>query len=102
MLFRSTKISNPKLIALILGSLKVKTYLENEASGSTMSNLNLKILKNLPISLPPLEIQTQIVAEIEKRMVAADALEASLKSQVINAENLRQSILKRAFEGKLL
>ena len=72
------------------------------ATGTAQLTVPLSGLRNIKIPLPPLEIQTQIVAEIEKRMVAADALEASLKSQLINAENLRQSILKRAFEGKLV
>ena len=72
------------------------------ATGTAQLTVPLSGLRNIKIPLPPLEIQTQIVAEIEKRMVAADALEASLKSQLMNAENLRQSILKRAFEGKLV
>jgi type I restriction enzyme S subunit len=70
--------------------------------GATKAGLSLNDIRNLQIPFPSLEIQTQIVAEIEKRMAGADALEASLKAQLITAENLRQSILKRAFEGKLV
>lgn len=70
--------------------------------GATKAGLSLNDIRNLQIPLPSLKIQTQIVSEIEKRMAGADALEASLKAQLINAENLRQSILKRAFEGKLV
>lgn len=74
----------------------------NVATGTAQLTVPLSGLRNIKIPLPSLKIQTQIVSEIENRMAGADALEASLKAQLINAENLRQSILKRAFEGKLV
>ncbi len=74
----------------------------NVATGTAQLTVPLSGLRNIKIPLPPIKIQTQIVSEIEKRMAGADALEASLKAQLINAENLRQSILKRAFEGRLV
>ena len=51
--------------------------------------------------LPPLAEQAQIVAEVERRLSIADEIEASLDAEMKRAERLRQSILKRAFEGKL-
>jgi type I restriction enzyme S subunit len=46
--------------------------------------------------------QTQIVQEIESRLSVCDQLEATLTENLDKAEALRQSILKRAFEGKLV
>ena len=54
------------------------------------------------IMLPPLKQQTKIVEEIEKRFSEADNLEKAIDESLAKSETLRQSILKQAFEGKLL
>ena len=62
-----------------------------------------KFLEDLLIPLPPtLSEQHRIVSEIEKRLSVADKLEESIATALQQAEALRQSILKKAFEGKLL
>lgn len=58
-------------------------------------------IKEIPIPLPPLEEQHRIVQEIESRLSVCDAMEATLQTSLAQAEVLRQSILKRAFEGRL-
>ena len=52
--------------------------------------------------MPPLPEQHRIVAEVERRLSVIDALEATVEANLARAERLRQSILKRAFEGKLV
>jgi len=42
------------------------------------------------------------VEEIEKRFSEADNLEKAIDESLNKAETLRQSILKQAFEGKLV
>ncbi len=54
------------------------------------------------ISLPPLGEQQKIVYEIESRLSVADKMEESINQSLQQAEALRQSILKKAFEGKLI
>ncbi|MEA3451274.1 MAG: restriction endonuclease, partial [Bacteroidota bacterium] len=48
------------------------------------------------------EEQTQIVQEIESRLSVTDNLEIVIRNSLQKAKALRQSILKKAFEGKLL
>ena len=43
-----------------------KTYLGGESVGTTMSNLNHKILSSMPVPLPPLAEQKRIVAKLEE------------------------------------
>ena len=54
------------------------------------------------ILLPTLEQQTLIVEKIESRFAGSEALEKAIDDSLIKAELLRQSILKQAFEGKLI
>ena len=54
------------------------------------------------IVLPPLPEQHRIVEEIERRFSVADQIEKTVDHSLKQAERLRQSILKRAFEGKLV
>ena len=89
----------PQFLAMLLGSSATKNYLEQAASGSTMSNLNLKILNNTPILFPDLETQTRVVLEIEARLSEADVLEQTLRTELQRAGRLRQSVLKQAFAG---
>ncbi len=59
-------------------------------------------VKNTPIPLCPIEEQHQIVQAIESRLSVCDKLEETLATNLQKAEALRQSILKKAFEGRLL
>jgi type I restriction enzyme S subunit len=57
------------------------------------------ILITLPICSPA--EQAKIVQEIESCLSVADKMEESINESLQQAEALRQSILKKAFEGKL-
>lgn len=59
-------------------------------------------ISDYPISLPPLEEQKVIVAEIEHQISLSEATENAIDESLTQAERLRQSILKQAFEGKLV
>ena len=73
------------------------------ASGSTAQpHLYLGKIRVFPIPLPPLAEQRRIVAEVERRLSVCDKMEATIAESLKKAESLRQSILKKAFEGKLL
>ena len=59
-------------------------------------------LENSIIPLPSIKEQLQIIEEIEKRFSEADNLEKAIDESLAKAETLRQSILKQAFEGRLV
>jgi type I restriction enzyme, S subunit len=56
----------------------------------------------MPVVLPPLAEQEQIVAEVERRLSILREVEAEVEANLKRAARLRQAILKRAFEGKLV
>lgn len=108
-------IINPRLVKLsldndLIDSKYFKIYMETEIAkhyfstvshGETMQILNLGILRQLPIPLPPLEEQHRIVAEVERRLSVARGVESAVEGALVRAARLRQSVLKSAFEGKL-
>jgi type I restriction enzyme S subunit len=92
----------PNYLKLFLESPDVRAFFRIAAHGETMDVLNLGILRKLPIPLPPQAEQDRIVAEVEHRVSVLDQQEIILPLSIDRAERMRQSILKRAFEGKLV
>ena len=66
------------------------------------SSINQAKLKNLPIVLPPLDEQRQIVAEIEKQFTRLEAGVSGLRRVQANLKRYRAAVLKAACEGKLV
>jgi type I restriction enzyme S subunit len=64
--------------------------------------LFLNPINNLEVIICSLEEQQQIVQEIESRLSVCDKIEETITNSLKRAEALRQSILKKAFEGKLI
>lgn len=74
-----------------------------DSRGSGMQNMaGIKELKPIPVKLPGIHEQYQIVQEIESRLSVCDSIEASISESLDKSKALRQSILKKAFEGTLL
>jgi|SRR3989344_1160179 len=66
------------------------------------ANINGTKLKNIVLPLPSLSEQTLIVQEIESKFSVIDKVEQVVETSLEKAEKLRKSILKSAFEGKLV
>ena len=64
-------------------------------------NLNLGLVQRLSVPLPPALEQIEIIAEVESTLSSISHAETEITSSLARAGRLRQSILKRAFEGKL-
>jgi type I restriction enzyme S subunit len=56
----------------------------------------------ITVPLPPLEEQRQINLEIDRRMSIVKAIEEQVDSNLSRADHLRQTLLKDAFQGKLV
>ena len=96
----SALIDNKYCKYLLQGDLK---KLVKVSSGTAVPNLLLGSLKSHLINLPlSIEEQDKIVQEIESRLSVADKMEESISQSLQQSEALRQSILKKAFEGKLV
>lgn len=69
--------------------------------GSTRIFLNQAILKQTMFPVPSISKQKEIIEIIESRMSICDSIEKTVDITLQQAEALRQSILKKAFEGGL-
>ena len=97
-----TKIMNEKFVFYYSLSPYIKKEIKRYVKETTQANIGIASIESFVFPLCSELEQTQIVQEIESRLSVCDQLEATLTENLNKAEALRQSILKRAFEGKLV
>ncbi len=96
------KFYSPTFFKYYFESAYLKSLYAHKSHGATMDIITLGIIQELPFPLFSISEQTQIVQEIEFRLSVCDKIEKSINESIEKAEALRQSILKKAFEGRLL
>lgn len=95
-------VAEVRYLNAVLNSEPLKRYARSITHGIGRPRLNLREIKALPIPLPPLAEQRRIAADVERRLSVVDGLETAVQANLKRAERLRQAILKRAFEGRLV
>lgn len=102
MMFRLKKEINSKYFMYYFQSDFFKSQYRPLIMGTTAPHLNIRDTKQFNVVLCSLVEQNRVVQEIESRLSVADKMEGGITESLQKAEGLRQSILKRAFEGRLL
>jgi type I restriction enzyme S subunit len=78
-------------------------YLQNEGKQTTnLASISLSKVRALPIALPPAPEQLRILGELDRRFSVLDQVETTVQASLARCALLRQAILKRAFEGRLV
>jgi type I restriction enzyme S subunit len=99
----SYRSCNSQFLIYYLSSCRgLKELRKNAKQAVNQASINQQDVTLSLIPICSMQEQTQIVQEIESRLSVCDQLEATLTENLDKAEALRQSILKRAFEGKLV
>ncbi|MBT3304408.1 hypothetical protein HN592_03385 [Candidatus Woesearchaeota archaeon] len=80
----------------------VQQILDNKASATAQKNINLNILTNMIFPTPDSSVREQVVQEIEIQFSVIDKLEETVNASLLKVETFRKSILKSAFDGKLV
>ena len=78
-----------------------RSHLEEIAPQSAQKNINLRILRPLPISVPSLDEQHRIVAYLDDLQAQVDELTASQDATKVELDALLPSVLDRALRGEL-
>ena len=102
MLLRTSKDLLNKYLMYYLNSPKARTLIIENIGGTASPHINVKDIKQFIIPIVPLIQQQAVVAEIEFRLSVCDNIERTVDTALQQAEVLRQSILKKAFEGRLV
>ncbi len=92
----------PEFVYFYCISNAMQELLKTNASATTIPILNKTAFSKLPIPLPPLETQKQIVKLLERHFECADKTDKFIESALNKAKQLKQSLLKSAFLGELV
>jgi len=84
-------------------SLLLREQIERSARTTAgIHKVNQASIRGYRIPVPPLPEQHRIAAEVDRRLSVLDALDQLIATNLARCARLRQSILKRAFEGRLV
>lgn len=72
-----------------------------ETGNVGQGNVGIKALLDPYVILPDIDMQKRIVEDVEDRLSVCDSIEQTVDTALQQAEAMRQSILKDAFEGRL-
>jgi len=90
-------------LTFILNSINsIKPEILNLRRGVRQKNLNLTKIKNIPIFLPPIQEQKTIVKRLNTLQEQTKKLESIYTQKLSDLDELKKSILQKAFNGELL
>ncbi len=99
----STTFIHPDYIVFTANSGGPRKFIEKRIRTTAgQSGISGSDIKGIPIPLCSDSEQIQVVQQIESRLSVVEKLEQDIDDGLRQAETLRQSLLKKAFEGRLV
>ena len=82
---------------------EMRELISSSAQGAnpTMRKINKSIVQNLPVALPKLATQQDLVEKIDAFEAETQRLKAIYEQKLAALTELKQSILQKAFSGEL-
>ena len=100
-LIKKSEKTNQEYLAYYLKSEVAQKYVSDASNGGAQEFIGLTSLRKFPIPLPPLSEQKRIVKELDTLSEKTKALCAIYENQIADCEELKKSLLAKAFEGNL-
>ena len=94
-------VLSPYFVYLFQSKGVVIDQVKELCKGSTRMFLNQTILKQIRFPIPSIPVQQKLINLVESQLSICDSIAQAIDTSLHQAEALRQSILKQAFEGKL-
>jgi type I restriction enzyme S subunit len=92
-----------RFISHVWSSRLIRQQVEKKARTTAgIYKISQRDVEEFVLPLPSKEEQSRLVEEIEEKLTQISAAEQLVEADLLRAARLRQSILKRAFEGKLV
>lgn len=88
-------------IKYVLSSPYFLLYAHKEATGATIKNVSLKTMREFIVPLPSLKEQQTIVQKLDAISLETKRLEAIYQQKINDLEELKKSVLQKAFSGEL-
>ena len=101
MLLRTNKKMIASFLMYYLNSPTVTSFVNTKIGGSASPHVNVGDIKAFQVPIPSIEMQKDMIEKIESRLSVCDSIEKTVDTALQQAEAMRQSILKKAFEGEL-
>jgi type I restriction enzyme, S subunit len=102
-IFRSKSIVfNKYILNYLIFNKTINWCIQHSKATSGQFNLTLKICQDIPIPIPSLEEQKEIVKRVEKSFQAIDRLEQEYQKAMKFLDRLEQSTLAKAFRGEIV
>jgi type I restriction enzyme, S subunit len=92
----------PRFIEVMLRDPRMRNRLTKAAHEVARKTLNLEDVRAACLPIAPLNEQCEIISLVEAQMSVIDEVEAEIDNNAKRSHRLRQSILKRAFKGRLV
>ena len=100
-LFKLQEGQCSQFLRYLLMSPDVTLKMEREFKGSTQHFVSLKYLRNFKAHFPPLSEQREIVKRLDLLAEKIKILEQNYTQQIADCVEMRQAVLREAFEGRL-
>lgn len=97
-----SEVMTPLFAYFYMAGPAMELLLIRGSRATTQAAFGITRIRKLPFPVPPMAEQDEIVSEVERRLSVIERIEAQVEADLKRAARLRQSILKRAFEGKLV
>lgn len=98
---RFTVKAEPRLYMYYLWYIAQNGLLNKFYTGTGIKHLTGQSLEKIPVPITDIEEQKRLLELIEMRLSVCDSIEKTVDTALAQADAMRQSILKQAFEGKL-
>lgn len=94
------QVAYPKYVMYQAAEASTMTWIQLHAVGTTMLNINSSILQSVPIEIPAFPEQQEIVAYLDEKCGAIDALIEKKRQIITELESYKKSLIYEYVTGK--
>ncbi|MBE8992628.1 restriction endonuclease subunit S [Nostoc sp. LEGE 12450] len=96
------EIVSIKLLSLFIESSLIRSLIKEITAGVAQQKISLQRFRSMPLPIPPLDEQQEIVRRVESLFAYADRLEAHYQAACTQIKRLTPVLLAKAFRGELV
>ncbi len=99
---RPARVASGPYLAMYLGGIHAQNWMRQRHFGMSMPRINVRDARALPVAVPPVQEQAEIVQRVQSLMKLANAIERRVVAATARADKITQAVLAKAFRGELV